>query len=448
MSKIAVDNMTFKVVLTLPANWDHPAQELTRQAAEKAGIKKPRFRGPTTFKTMSEPEAAALAAWKEALMRWRPDLKLGDSFVVCDAGDGTVDLISYTVKSLEPALKLEMCVEATGALCGAVYLDERFESHIPTEVGSSTYDKLSEEVKARVFENDWEFSGKKKYNGQDTEFHVDIPGYKPKRPGFFGKKPSSTIILKGGHMNAIFQPVVGQVIDLVRTQVQEVHEETQNRPKAVLLVGGFGENNYLLKQIQATFKGIDIQRPTNSWSVISRGAVIKGLSVSPETETVTNFISKLSYGVKHNSYFRPYFHDERDKYRCPLKGVDMARDQFTWYLKRGTSVSKLDPVRYQWLVSLRSIHELEKVHGEVWISDQKTPPTRLDSNAKRLCKINCNFDSGIFYDLEEKQVADSMAKYRELSYTLKMKVAAGELEWIIYWQDQQKGAAQVNVEYE
>jgi hypothetical protein len=28
-----------------------------------------------------------------------------------------------------------------------------------------------------------------------------------------------------------------------------------------------------------------------------------------------------------------------------------------------------------------------------------------------------------------------------------MKVAAGELEWIMYWRDQEKGRANVDVEY-
>lgn len=76
LSKIAVDNMTFRVVLTLPANWDHSAQELTRKAAIQAGITEPRWRGPTIFKMVSEPEAAALAAWRESGMRWRPDLQV------------------------------------------------------------------------------------------------------------------------------------------------------------------------------------------------------------------------------------------------------------------------------------------------------------------------------------------------------------------------------------
>jgi hypothetical protein len=111
-----------------------------------------------------------------------------------------------------------MCVEATGTripgtlqyhyypailtvlggLCGAVYLDEGFDRTIRTIVGSSTYEKLDVEVKARVFEQGWEFQAKRLYNGPQklpNQFPVDIPGYKPKKSGLFGKRPSNTIIL-------------------------------------------------------------------------------------------------------------------------------------------------------------------------------------------------------------------------------------------------------------
>lgn len=107
-------------------------------------------------------------------------------------------MISYTVKSLDP-LRLEMCVEPTGKNCGAVYLDERFDAAIRTHVGPSVYDKLDEEMKAKMFEDDWEYGGKRKYNGahkMPNEFQIYIPGYKPKRSGFLGKRPSSTITLQ------------------------------------------------------------------------------------------------------------------------------------------------------------------------------------------------------------------------------------------------------------
>jgi molecular chaperone DnaK (HSP70) len=76
LTKVAVDQMTFRVVLTMPANWDNQAEVLTKEAAIKAGITAPRIGGETSFKIVTEPEAAALAAWKESGMRWRPDLRV------------------------------------------------------------------------------------------------------------------------------------------------------------------------------------------------------------------------------------------------------------------------------------------------------------------------------------------------------------------------------------
>lgn len=68
--------------------------------------------------------------------------------------------------------------------------------------------------------------------------------------------------------------------------------------------------------------------------MISRGAVIKGLSNSVQEETVVNFVSKLSYGVKYAARFDPSKHLQEDKFMDNLTGCDMARDQFKWYLKR------------------------------------------------------------------------------------------------------------------
>lgn len=444
LSKVAVDNMTFRVVLTLPANWDHRAQRLTVQAAVQAGITIPRSQGPTFFKTVSEPEAAALAAWHESGMRWRPDLQLNDNFVVCDAGGGTVDLISYTVTSLDP-LKLEMCVEPTGDLCGAVYLDEAFDNTMRTVVGQ-TYDRLDPEVKAKVFENDWEYAAKRIYNGKaGRQFSVDIPGYKPKK-SLFGKRASSTITLDSSHMAAIFQPVVSGIVDLVRNQIKEIEEEKSTRPKAVLLVGGFGENNFVLEQLKHTFP-VPIQRPTKAWGVISRGAVIKGLSTSAETETVTNFVSKLNYGMLWDEIFDSNAHEDADKYMCPLWGL-MARNQCVWYLQRGERVNKLEAVKHAYRYRIRRRSDLANVHSTVWVSGLKVPPKRKSSDSQKLCTIRCNFDEEIFEKLEEKTGIDGHTKFRELRYTIKMTVTAEGLDWVVFWRDQQKGRGQHTVEYE
>jgi molecular chaperone DnaK (HSP70) len=71
---LAVDGLPFKVVLTVPAIWKPYAHEKMRAAAQAAGILDRRSAGDTTFKLVSEPEAAALATLNE--FRDRQDIEV------------------------------------------------------------------------------------------------------------------------------------------------------------------------------------------------------------------------------------------------------------------------------------------------------------------------------------------------------------------------------------
>jgi molecular chaperone DnaK (HSP70) len=84
----AVDGTPFRVVITVPAVWNHKAIARMKKAALKSGMLDNRLCGETILHFVSEPEAAALATFHD--MRSRPDFKVGDSIVVCDAGGGTV----------------------------------------------------------------------------------------------------------------------------------------------------------------------------------------------------------------------------------------------------------------------------------------------------------------------------------------------------------------------
>jgi molecular chaperone DnaK (HSP70) len=81
------ENAELKITLTVPAIWDLSAQELTKKAAEMAGLLD---RKGTTLQLIGEPEAAALSVFQEmSAQKWQK-LKPGDAFVVCDSGGGTV----------------------------------------------------------------------------------------------------------------------------------------------------------------------------------------------------------------------------------------------------------------------------------------------------------------------------------------------------------------------
>lgn len=104
---------TLKVVLTVPAIWSAAAKDKTLKIARKAGL-------PQNIDLVTEPEAAALAVLKEK-NEDDESLKVGDCFVVCDAGGGTVDLISYKIVGLDP-LAVEECAVGDGKLSGILPL--------------------------------------------------------------------------------------------------------------------------------------------------------------------------------------------------------------------------------------------------------------------------------------------------------------------------------------
>lgn len=80
------------LVLTVPAIWSDAAKDATRKAAVRAGI-------GSNIRMISEPEAAAVYTLKSI----QPNhLHPGNNFIVCDAGGGTVDLISYEVEQTSP----------------------------------------------------------------------------------------------------------------------------------------------------------------------------------------------------------------------------------------------------------------------------------------------------------------------------------------------------------
>ena len=68
-TRLVIDMVPFKVVLTVPASWDHAAQDLTRRAATKAGITARRHGKKTTLDMISEPEAAALAFFSNSTLK-------------------------------------------------------------------------------------------------------------------------------------------------------------------------------------------------------------------------------------------------------------------------------------------------------------------------------------------------------------------------------------------
>ena len=165
-------------IITVPAVWSDTAQAKTRACAENAGMGK-------ALQIISEPEAAAIYA----LHAMDPhSIQVGDTFVLCDAGGGTVDLISYTVSALKPILQVEEAAMGSGRICGSTFLNRIFQKFLVDKLG------LNEEWDDEVVEDAmkrFELVTKKVFRGELNEEFV-IPGKQASTPIDLFVLPSPT----------------------------------------------------------------------------------------------------------------------------------------------------------------------------------------------------------------------------------------------------------------
>jgi molecular chaperone DnaK (HSP70) len=103
------------VLLTVPASFDEEARELTRRAAEQAGLKNV---------TLLEEPQAAFYAWLESQGDgWRKRVKVGDLVLVCDVGGGTTDFSLITVSEEGGELVLKRVAVGEHILLGGDNMD-------------------------------------------------------------------------------------------------------------------------------------------------------------------------------------------------------------------------------------------------------------------------------------------------------------------------------------
>ncbi|KAI9763899.1 MAG: hypothetical protein M1840_009011 [Geoglossum simile] len=132
-------------VLTVPAIWSDAAKKKTEDAARLAGIG-----NEHGLELLSEPEAAALYTLKH-LDRSSSMIRVNDRIVVCNAGGGTVDLISYDVLQIHP-LTVRECAAGTGDYCGSTFIDRNFDGLFARRMGHH-YDLLRPEYRQQVVKN-------------------------------------------------------------------------------------------------------------------------------------------------------------------------------------------------------------------------------------------------------------------------------------------------------
>ncbi|KAG6024262.1 hypothetical protein E4U40_003410 [Claviceps sp. LM458 group G5] len=320
--KAYMDMCDKEFVLSVPAVWSDAAKNATLKAAELAGIK------PVTI--VKEPEAAALYVIKSLDFA----IEKNDAFVVCDAGGGTVDLISYEVMTIAPRLKVKELVPGTGGMAGSIGLNQRFATAVEELVGDDQWLKLKTSKPWSFAEKQFDEEIKKKFNGGLKEtYYVNFPLARLKDNENHGLT-SNTWAISGKVLSRIFEPLIADILKMIEHQVQEVRlKRPEKGVSGIFLVGGFGSSNYLMQRVKDHFPKIQVLQPSDAWAAIVKGAVLSKL---PSQVAVVSTCATRHYGTRCESPFQ----ESRDAGQQAFLDRDCNRRVtiMKWFIKTGETI--------------------------------------------------------------------------------------------------------------
>ncbi|KAF3162215.1 hypothetical protein TWF225_009592 [Orbilia oligospora] len=424
-------------VMTVPAVWSEKAQALTKEAASRAGIGQ---REKDRLFLLSEPEAAAVYAISELYQRdntRRNDpnmLNVGDTFVLCDAGGGTVDLISYKVGQLQPSLGLSEVAVGSGAKCGSTFVDRNLLKLVRKKIGDDRFQILCQKQDGMVLNKMVsEFEGVKRSFGASY-----VPGsvsYLPMHG--FANDPAAGIIegqfeLTHDDLKECFDPIMEQIIDLIQGQIDAICD-TGSIPKYVFLVGGFGESDYLLNRLSTHKFGkagqVEIINPDDAWSAVSRGAVLRGL----EGSLVTNRRCRRNYGTRINTVFDPTIHHEEDAFYSTDTGMKMARNQVSWIVEKGADTDSNTRFKLKCGTTFQKGEKLRRGATLVASDLDIAPHSYRDKSVHDLCFLMA--DLSMVPESEFDSVNINGQACLSAEFTIEMAFESAEIKFQLYFKD-------------
>ncbi|KAK0706431.1 hypothetical protein B0T26DRAFT_680119 [Lasiosphaeria miniovina] len=358
-----LEQFPLDVVITHPAVWDDRGKNLIFRAVTSAfwaafGDVKVRL---GCLRLASEPEACAQYTVQAARAQQtvsEHQLRVGECFIVVDAGGGTVDLVSYRIDQLSP-FKIAKVTAVSGGSFGATKIDNCFlQEFLPNRLSPACYTKLlnmggarerygranhtvlkrGEQIMLERFEViKREFEGREPGPaGQQPQYFIldlppDIGAMDDPSRGIVGGQ----LFISGEDMEEMFKECVGGIKQLIEEQLLQV--VTKRRTvRTIFLSGGFSHSEYLKKCVNDLARSwrFELLRSDECWTAVARGGVLLGLGLNCK---VPPPVVQMPYslGLVTSKRFALYDHKPQQRYEDSLDGVERARDHVEWFAFKG-----------------------------------------------------------------------------------------------------------------
>ncbi|GAA5843244.1 hypothetical protein JCM11251_002259 [Rhodosporidiobolus azoricus] len=377
------------VILTVPAAWDASAAELMRRAAIQAGTVQSSRGGDLLWRDrlriITEPEAAAIhASTLSPLLHLRPS----QTFIICDAGGGTVDTAAYKLMGELGQLDIaEMCTR-TGSNCGSLFLDWRFEELIKKLLQDHPVHLAPESI--ATFIHAFSEGDKLAYRGTADDddaifrfncFNVE-DSHDPAVGLEFGELAISGKVLK----TEVFDPVIEQVLDHILTQLGKI---AYTPVDAIILVGGFAASEYLYTRVRQTFGARIpvIVRPQDCDTATLRGAARYGLGFKSGKGAVSSVIAPRSYCIKSKLPAEEEDHWRRPEFVATNDGgTVVCENRLSYLIAKGAVLRKGERLRSRFCKYIKDPHD-SVFTAHLYVSDSEELYRYTDEgDLRELCR--------------------------------------------------------------
>ncbi|KAE8140866.1 hypothetical protein BDV38DRAFT_279842 [Aspergillus pseudotamarii] len=422
-----------KFILTVPAIWTDSAKNATKQCARRA------FGQQAKIELIAEPQAAAVYTLSQAHMV--KSVRPGDHYVICDAGGGTVDLITYCVKKIDP-LELVESIPGTGEACGSIFLNRAFEAFLQDRLGRYYNGRRSEQLERCLEDMRRRFDAeiKQHFTGnRDARWNFWRMAFQPRTalrtqvdeislvpPELYGAHIDGTeencLIITGRDVAHMFEPTVTRVLNLIRAQITTLFNRRGHRPQlaGIVLVGGFGQNSYLFKRVKDEFQRLaEITQPPDAWASVTLGALSWGMS----NQTVTARKLTRCYGQEIHLKYNPDC--GYPSVRHPFTG-ERSQRAMQWFVVAGNEVSVDQPLEFP-LVAYCDPSGEAKLTIILWAWS----PSREGESPPKVCTRECYKVGNMTIDLEGPRRRapslcprlDGRGYYQMLDFTMQLLFA-------------------------
>ncbi|KAF2095053.1 actin-like ATPase domain-containing protein [Rhizodiscina lignyota] len=392
------------LVVTIPAEWSAPARNRTFQAVTQAGFDQMNF--PTLHQIIfvSEPEAAALYTLTEVHRQGHLRIREGDSFILCDAGGGTADVISYRITSVTPEFRMAQIGWAGSSRCGASFIDREFRKWLQRKLGEDIYSKLAQESPEqdlsahKVMGPDLrrvmsEFEPIKRAFGDPSaakENYIELPNSLGIDDNQENDIMNGEIRITAETMREIFEPCVEGVVDLISAQITQV-ERARSKTRCIFLSGGFANSDHLLNEVRRFARErdrIEVYRGPNPQAAVLFGAVAKGMGYGSGGK-ITAFACPRHFGIVLSHTFASWQHSETDVYADRFDGMRRAESQMTWLVRKGDGIFSDRPIEQSVDIGRKfGSKDERKFRATLVACDEDTPPETFSKVPSRKYPLN------------------------------------------------------------